>query len=173
MRDFIVFERGFRKGHNLSTETQSGKQLEASIAAGITHIRSHVDIDTEAGLAHLEGVLATRKKFKDLITLQLVAFPQSGMLIRPGTADLLEEALNMGAEVLGGLDPSVIDRDPVKSLDTLFALAERHDVELDIHLHEPGALGAFAVELIAERTRALGMQGSVTISHCFLSRDGG
>ena len=167
VRDFIVFERGFRKGHNLSTETQSGKQLEVSIAAGITHMRSHVDIDTEAGLAHLEGVLATREKFKDLMTMQLVAFPQSGMLIRPGTVDLLAEALNMGVACLGGLDPSVIDRDPVKSLDTLFALAERHNVELDIHLHEPGALGAFAVELIAERTRALGMQGNVTISHCF------
>ena len=167
VRDFIVFERGFRKGRNLSTETQSGKQLEASLAAGITHMRSHVDIDTEAGLAYLEGVLAAKESFKDLMTLQLVAFPQSGMLIRPGTVDLLEEALNMGVACLGGLDPSTIDRDPVKSLDTLFALAEHHGVELDIHLHEPGALGAFAVELIAERTRALGMQGNVTISHCF------
>ena len=101
------------------------------------------------------------------MTLQLVAFPQSGMLIRSGTAELLETAIKLGADCIGGLDPSSIDRDPVKHLDTVFGIADRNGVDVDIHLHEPGMLGAFAVELIAERTRALGMQGRVTISHVF------
>lgn len=167
IRDFVDFEREFRKKHNLSAEVQSAKQVEASLALGITHIRSHVDIDTEAGIKHFEGVLATKEKYRDRMTMQLVAFPQSGMLIRPGTVKLLEEALELGADCIGGLDPATVDRDPVEHLDTIFALAERHGVELDIHLHEPGVLGAFSVELIAERTRALGLQGKVTISHCF------
>ena len=67
----------------------------------------------------------------------------------------------------GGIDPSVIDRDPVGHIDGIFALAERHGVGLDIHLHEIGTLGGFAIELIADRTRALGLQGSVTISHAY------
>ena len=167
IRDFVDFEREFRQEKNLSAEAQAAKQVEASIALGITHIRSHVDIDTEAGLKHFEGVLMTKERYKDLMTMQLVAFPQSGMLTRPGTVDLLEEALKLGAECIGGLDPSTVDRDPVKHLDTIFAMAEAHSVELDIHLHEPGMLGAFSVELIIERTKALGLQNKVTISHCF------
>lgn len=63
--------------------------------------------------------------------------------------------------------PAAIDRDPAGQLDAIFALAERYGVEIDIHLHDPGELGAFQVELIADRTRALGMQGRVAISHAF------
>lgn len=99
--------------------------------------------------------------------MQLVAFPQSGMLVRPGTVDLLEAALKLGVECIGGLDPATVDRDPVRHLDTVFGLADRYGVEVDIHLHEPGLLGAFSLELIAERTKALGLQGKVTISHCY------
>lgn len=167
IRDFVDFERNFRKEKNISAETQAAKQIEASIHLGITHIRTHIDIDTEAGLEHFEGVMRTKERYKDKMTLQTVAFPQSGMLIRSGTVQLLEEALKQGADCLGGLDPSSIDRDPVKHLDTLFALADRYNVELDIHLHEPGELGAFAVELIIERCKALSLQGNITLSHCF------
>ena len=167
IRDYVDNERKVRRELSLSAQTQSAHEVRAAIAAGVTHIRTHVDIDTDAGLAHFEGVMATREAFKDLITMQLVAFPQSGMLVRPGTVELLDEAVKMGADCIGGLDPSTVDRDPVRHLDIVFDIAARHGVEVDIHLHEPGMLGAFAVELIAERTRALGLQGRVTISHVF------
>ncbi len=165
--DLTANERRLRRELNLETRVQSAREVQAAVEAGVTHIRTHVDIDTEAKLGHLEGVMGTCAQFKDAVSMQMVAFPQSGMLIRPGTVALLEEALRMGAEVLGGLDPSIVDRDPVRHLDTIFGLADRFGVELDIHLHEPGTVGAYAVELIAERTRALGMQGRVTISHVF------
>jgi len=167
IRDYVDNERHLRRELNLVTEEQSTLEVRHAIAAGVTRIRTHVDIDTDAGLAHFDGVMATRAAFKDSLTMQVVAFPQSGMLIRPGTVALLEEAIKLGADCLGGLDPSTVDRDPVAHLDTIFAMADRYGVELDIHLHEPGLLGAFAVELIAERTRALGFQGRVTISHAF------
>lgn len=137
------------------------------IRHGTTHIRTHVDVDTETGLANLDGVLATRETLRGAIDIQVVAFPQSGLLIRPGTLELLEEALRRGAEVVGSLDPAGIDRDPAGQLDAIFALAERYGVEVDIHLHDPGELGAFQVELIADRTRALGLKGRVAISHAF------
>ncbi len=167
IRDYVDNERHLRRELQLSTHTQSTLEVRQAIAAGVTHIRTHVDIDTEAGLAHFEGVMATRAAFQESLTMQVVAFPQSGMLVRPGTVALLEEAVKMGADCIGGLDPSTVDRDPVAHLDTIFAIADRHGVELDIHLHEPGTLGALAVELIAERTQALGLQGRVTISHVF------
>jgi len=167
IRNLVDNERQIRLGEQISAKTQSAHEVVRAVAAGVTHIRTHVDIDTDAGLTHFEGVLATREAYRDVVTMQLVAFPQSGMLIRPGTVDLLADALKLGAECIGGLDPSTVDRDPVQHLDTIFGLADRYGVEVDIHLHEPGMLGAFAVELIAERTKALGMQGKVTISHVF------
>jgi len=87
------------------------------------------------------------------------------MLVRPGTVELLEAALQHGADAIGGLDPATIDRDPARHLDVIFGLAEKYDADVDIHLHEPGELGAFSLELIAERTRVLGWQGRVVISH--------
>lgn len=165
--DLIENERRVRREEGIDSHQQSMRHARAAIATGTTHIRTHVDIDTEIGLKGFEGVRRTQAELADALTMQLVAFPQSGMLVRPGTVDLLEDALRNGAEVMGGLDPSTIDRDPVRHLDTVFGLAEKYDVDVDIHLHEPGELGAFSIELIAERTRALGYQGRVVISHAF------
>jgi cytosine/adenosine deaminase-related metal-dependent hydrolase len=165
--DLIENERRLRREEGIDAHRQSMQHARAAIASGTTHIRTHVDIDTEIGLAGFEGVKRTQAELADALTMQIVAFPQSGMLVRPGTVELLEDALRNGADVMGGLDPSTVDRDPVRHLDTVFGLAEKHDVDVDIHLHEPGELGAFAIELIAERTRALGYRGRVVISHAF------
>jgi cytosine/adenosine deaminase-related metal-dependent hydrolase len=89
------------------------------------------------------------------------------LLRRPGTLELMDAAMKAGVEVVGGLDPCAIDRDPKGHLDAVFALCERYGKPLDIHLHEPGEMGAFSMELICERTRALGMRGKVTVSHAF------
>ncbi len=163
--DKIENERALRRELQLDPHAQSMKHARLAIATGTTHIRTHVDIDTDWGLQGFEGVAQTREDVKDALDIQIVAFPQSGMLIRPGTVDLMDEALRNGADVVGGLDPSAIDRDPAKHLDVIFDLAGKHDADIDIHLHEPGELGAFSLELIAERTRALGYQGRVVVSH--------
>lgn len=165
LNDKINNERAVRRERGIDSHQQSTRQARRAIAAGTTHIRTFVDIDTETRLSGFDGVMQTREDFGDALRIQVVAFPQSGMVIRPGTFELMEDALRNGAEVVGGLDPSGIDRDPVEHLDRIFELAERYDVDVDIHLHEPGELGAFAIELIAERTRILGWQGRVVISH--------
>ena len=156
--DRIDNERAFRQASGHDAGAQSMALARAFLARGTTRLRTHVDVDTEAGLRHLEGVLRTRDALREVQQIQIVAFPQSGLLRRPGTAELLDAALARGGDVLGGLDPCAIDGDPVRSLDTLFAIAERHGVPLDIHLHEPGAMGAFSLELILERTAALGLR---------------
>lgn len=138
IRDYVDNERRLRRELHLDAHTQSALEARAALAAGVTHLRTHVDIDTEAGLSHFEGVMATRAELHHALTMQIVAFPQSGMLIRPGTVELLESAVKLGADCIGGLDPSTVDRDPVHHLDTIFAIAERYGVEVDIHLHEPG-----------------------------------
>ena len=163
--DKIENERNLRREQGIDSHQQSSRHARIAVATGTTHIRTFVDIDTEVRLGGFEGVMQTREDFKDALDIQIVAFPQSGMLVRPGTVELIEEALRNGAHVVGGLDPSSIDRDPARHLDVIFGLAEKYDVDVDIHLHEPGELGAFSIELIAERTKALGWQGRVVISH--------
>jgi cytosine/adenosine deaminase-related metal-dependent hydrolase len=143
------------------------RTLATTIAFGTTLVRSHAQVDADARLERLEGVLAARAAHERRCRVQVVAFPQSGILRERGGADLLDAALSAGADVVGGIDPCALDRDPVAHLDVVFGLAERHQAGVDVHLHEAGELGAFTIELIAERTAALAMQGQVTISHAF------
>ena len=165
--DKISHERQVLARLGLSPALQSARILRRMLACGTTHCRTHVDIGPDIGLKHFHGVLAMREAHRAWMDLQVVAFPQTGVMIAPGTLDLLEQAVREGAEVLGGLDPMGIDHDPKGQLDGLFAIAGRHGCELDIHLHDAGALGAATFEMIAERTRALGLKGKVAVSHAF------
>ncbi|MCG2595053.1 amidohydrolase family protein [Ramlibacter sp. XY19] len=171
LEDRIANERRWRAGSGHDAGAQSLRLAREFLAQGTTRLRTHVDVDTEAGLKHLHGVLATREAMRGPMEIQVVAFPQSGLLARPGTFELLEESLRLGADVLGGLDPQAIDGDAAASLDLLFALALRHGKPLDIHLHEAGEEGARTLDAILDRTQALGMQGKVAISHCFCLGD--
>src|SRR6185312_3157521 len=165
--DRIDNERAVRKTLPIDPRQQSERHARLAVSHGSTFIRSHVDVDTDCGVAGIAGVMATREALADVVAIDIVAFPQSGLLVRPGTVELLEQALRLGAETVGGLDPCAIDRDPKGHLDTVFGLADRFGRGVDIHLHEPGEMGAFSMELIIERTRALGMQGKVIVSHAF------
>jgi cytosine/creatinine deaminase len=167
LQDKIDNERNLRVARNIDFHQQTTRVARRYIEYGTTHIRSFVDIDTDIGLSAFEGLMKTRDDLKDELAIQIVAFPQSGMLVRPGTVDLMEDALRNGADLVGGLDPSTIERDPAAHLNEIFRMAEKYDVDIDIHLHEPGDLGAFSIELIAERTKALSWQGRVTVSHAF------
>ena len=167
LMDKIENERQVLNTLGLSPETQSARLLQRLIACGTTHIRTHVDVGPDVGLKHLQGVQATRERYRDWVDIDMVAFPQTGVMIKPGTLELLEQAVREGAEVIGGLDPVGVDRDPKGQLDGIFGIAGRHGCEVDIHLHDRGDLGAVTIEMIAERTRSLGLKGKVSISHAF------
>ncbi|WP_109480513.1 amidohydrolase family protein [Paraburkholderia sp. C35] len=167
LTDRIENERRFRAESGHDAAAASLALSRAFLQMGTTRLRTHVDIDTSAGLKHLEGVQTTRDALRDVLDMQIVAFPQSGMLTRAGTVTLLDDALRAGADVLGALDPALIDGDPVASLNATFDLASRHQKPIDIHLHEPAEIGAFTMKLLLDRVEALGMQGRVVISHAF------
>lgn len=167
LQDLVDSERNSRIPLGLDVHRQSMRQAIALIETGTSHIRSHVDIDKDHGLTLLDGKIRTRSALAGLVDIQIVAFPQSGLLVHPGTYELMDEALANGADVVGGLDPSFFDRDPKASLDITFALAAKHSKPIDIHLHEDGELGAFTLEMIMARTRAHGMSGLVGVSHAF------
>ena len=168
---FDVHERVAFQAENMAQaapmDERARNQLDLCIANGSLQMRSHVMVDGSVGLKSLETILRVREEYRDLIDIQLVAFPQSGILKSPGTPALLDEAISMGADLVGGLDPASFDRDVNGHLDVVFGVAERRGVGVDIHLHDFGSLGAFTIEEICARTVALGLQGSVAISHAY------
>jgi cytosine/creatinine deaminase len=141
--------------------------LERMVAAGTSHVRSHTDIDPEVGLRGVEAVRAAVQRLDGRIEVEQVAFPQHGVVVNPGTAELLEEALRSGVETIGGIDPAGMDRDPVRQLDIVFDLAARYGAGIDLHLHDGGSLGMWELELIVDRTRDTGLGGRVTVSHAY------
>jgi len=162
----IATERGLRAQFPPPAERASNLVRQA-VAAGTTAFRSHADIGPDIGLRHVEALLEVKAAFAHAADFQIVAFPQYGVLAAPGTFDLMDEALAMGADVVGGIDPIVQDGDLDGQLDLLFRLAEKHGVGIDPHIHEPDESGVREIEALAERARAAGLQGRVTVSHGF------
>lgn len=141
--------------------------LGRMIARGTTRVRSYAQIDVDCRLERFDAVMAAKEQFKGQADVDIIAFPQAGLLLEEGTVPLMDQALKAGANVMGDIDPCSLDRDPARHLDIVFGLAEKYQVPIDIHLHEPGELGVFSTDLVLERTRALGMQGKVTMSHAY------
>jgi cytosine deaminase len=167
LTDRIATERRRRGELGLPNVDNIVALLERMVAAGTSYVRSHTDIDPALGLSGVEAVRAAARRLDGRITVEQVAFPQYGILANPGTAELLDEALAAGVSTVGGIDPAGFDRDPVRSLDVVFGLAERYGAGIDIHLHDGGTLGTWQLELIAERTAATGLGGRVTVSHAY------
>ncbi len=163
----IAAEKQLRRTVSLPVEERGGRLIEQIAAYGTGSIRSHVDIDTEIRLDGLHALLRLKERYAHLVDIQIVAFPQSGVITDPGTAELLDAALEEGADLVGGLDPAGIDNDVTGHLDAIFSIAEKYGVGLDIHLHDPGPLGAFELRQIAGRTKAAGLTGKVAVSHAF------
>jgi cytosine/creatinine deaminase len=147
-------------------EKRAAALIERAVSCGTTHIRTHVEIDTDFGLRHLEGIVALRERYRDAVSIQIVGLGR-GLLVRPGTRELLDEALAQGADLVGGLDPAGFEGDIEGHLDIVFALADRHATGIDLHLHDGGHLGLYTLDRIAERTRLAGLGGHVVVSHAY------
>ncbi|MBO9520661.1 MAG: amidohydrolase family protein [Nocardioidaceae bacterium] len=163
--DMVLNDREHWRDPAWSVTERASYTLGLMVAHGVTRVRTYAQIDVDCRLERFEAVQAAVAEHRDRCDAVVIACPQAGLLREPGVVELMEEALRQGADVVGGIDPSMLDRDPVRHLDVVFGLAERYQVPVDIHLHEPGHLGVWTLGLILERTRALGMQGRVTLAH--------
>jgi cytosine deaminase len=167
VRERIRAEKTILREMTVPLEARASALIELAVSHGSTTLRSHVDIHPDIGLNNLKQLLTLRERFCDRVDIQIVAFPQSGLLSCPGTAELMEAAIQNGADLVGGLDPAGIDGDIKGHLDVVFKMAERWGVGLDIHLHDPDHLGIYELEQIARRTSAMSLQGRVTVSHAY------
>lgn len=163
LRELIDGDVEARARMTASVAERAGALMDRAVAGGARAWRAHVDVAPVYGLDNVHGVRQAAELRRDLLDVQIVAFPQLGLLSRPGTAALLERALDEGADILGGLDPIGVDGDLHGHLDLLFGLAEAKGVPLDIHLHDRGESGLEQLREIARRAQGM----AVTVSHVF------
>jgi cytosine/creatinine deaminase len=139
--------------------------LRWQLACGVQHVRSHVDV-TDPQLRALRALIDLREETRGLIDLQLVAFPQVGMLSFDAGRDLMRQAVELGADVVGGIPHYELTReDGVESVKFAMALADEHGLAVDIHCDETDDDHSRFVEVMVAETIRRGMSGRVTASH--------
>jgi cytosine deaminase len=145
---------------------RAGKVVDEMLGYGTTAIRTQADVDPTARLRALNGVLALRDQLAGKVDLQIVAFPQEGVLSSEKKA-LLEEAIKMGADMLGGL-PAVegTPEDGKKHIDSLFEIAKKFDLDMEVQIDESNDPSQFLLPYLAEKTLAEEWVGRVCATHC-------
>jgi cytosine deaminase len=140
--------------------------IEASVRSGTTRLRSHVDVDTIGGLLPLEGVMAAAAECADIAEVRTIAFPQEGLLRDPGAFDLMEAALEAGADVVGGMPHWEADEaSQHEHVRLCFELAERFDRDLDMHVDETDDGATRTLEMVADEAIRRGFIGRVCAGH--------
>ena len=134
-------------------------------ANGALHVRSHVDV-TDPSLTALDALLEVRDRVRDVIGLQLVAFPQEGICSYPGGEALLEEAARRGVDVIGAI-PHYEDtrEDGVRSVEIAVEIAQRHGLRVDAHCDEIDDDQSRFIEVLATQAHRTGLRERVTASH--------
>jgi cytosine deaminase len=139
--------------------------LQLQARQGVLYVRTHADV-SEPNLLPLKALLAVREAVKDWMTVQVVAFPQEGLYGCPQNVELLEEALKLGADAVGGIPHYELTReDGVRSVQTSFDLAERYDRLIDIHCDEIDDDQSRFLEVVAAEAIRREMGPRVTASH--------
>ncbi len=153
-----------------STETRAKKMIETLLGHGVTHIRTHVNIDPYIGLQNLEGVKAALQAYEGIVSHEIVAFPQHGLL-RDNVPALLREAMRNGATMVGGLDPAGIDQSIERSLYEVMDIATEFDADVDIHLHDGGSVGLYTTDKWIDIVEEANYRGRTALSHSFCLGD--
>src|SRR5579863_9299594 len=139
--------------------------LRWQLACGVQHVRSHVDV-CDPDLTALRALADLREEIRGLIDLQLVALPQQGILGFDGGRELMRKAVELGADVVGGIPHYELTReDGVESVKFAIALADEHNLQVDIHCDETDDEHSRFVEVMAAETIRRGMSGRVSASH--------
>jgi cytosine deaminase len=144
---------------------RAGRAITWMLACGVTHIRTHVDV-CDPNLTALRALLEVRDEWRDVVALQIVAFPQQGIYSFPDGEALMVEALRLGADVVGGIPHYEWTREyGERDVKTALRLAAEHGLQADLHCDETDDDQSRYLELVAAETIRLGLQGRVTASH--------
>ena len=141
------------------------KAIKSQVHSGVQYIRTHVDV-THPKLTALKAMLELKEQLKDIVTLQLIAFPQEGMYVYKGGDELVEEALKMGADVVGGIPHFELTREyGEKSIKKAVELACKYNKLIDLHCDETDDEQSRFLEVLAAESYLAGLGDKATASH--------
>ena len=133
---------------------------------GVSHLRAFVDVDTKAKLTGVKSVLKVREEFKDRISIQIVAFPQDGIIKEPGAEELLYQSMDLGADLIGGIPwIELTDEDSKKHIDIAFEIAKKYDADVAMLTDDAGDPELRTTEYLATSAIRHGWIGRVTACH--------
>ncbi len=143
------------------------RAVEIGVQNGTTFFRLFADVGTIGGLSAARGLLLARERMKQYCTIQVVAFPQEGIVRDPGAAELMEEAVKEGCDIVGGLPwYEYTDDEARQHIDICFDIAKRHDLDVHMLVDDTDDENSRSLEYLALKTMREGFHGRVAASHC-------
>ena len=143
------------------------KACNLAVKYGNTHIRAFADVDSKAKLEGVKALLKAREEYKNKVELQVVAFPQDGVEREPGTRELIKEALDLGADVVGGIPWIEFTREGEQDhVDSMCAYAKEYNKPISMLLDDVGDAEERTLEMLCKKSIEMGWQGRVTAQHC-------
>jgi len=136
------------------------------VADGVLFFRSQTYTGGSAGLDAVEGLLEAKEAVSSIAEIQVVAFPQDGIQYEDNEM-WVRDALEAGADLLGGIDPAAQNRRVQETIETWFDIAETYNTGMDVHIHEPGPLGMYSMNRLAEAAMSRAFDGDITVSHAY------
>lgn len=144
-------------------EERARRALTMLIKNGTTHIRTHSEFDPSQGFTGFETVMKLKQEFKDIIDIQVTAFPQEGIFKSPGTEEMMYQAMEMGADVVGGIPYN--DSPAMDHIDLVFEIAKKYNKPIDFHQDFKDDAEGITIEYICDKTIKEGFQGRVSVGH--------
>lgn len=144
-------------------EERAKKALMMLVKNGTTHIRTHSEFDPSQGFTGFETVMKLKNEFKDLIDIQVVAFPQEGIFKAVGTEEMMYQAMEMGADVVGGIPYN--DFPAKEHIDLVFEIAKKYDKPIDFHQDFKDDAEGITIQYVCEKTIQEGYEGRVSVGH--------
>ena len=145
---------------------RGGRVIDMAVANGTTLLRNFVDVDTIGGLRPLEGGIELKKKYAHVIEIQVCAFPQEAILKNPGSEDLMWKAMEMGADVVGGLPwLEWSDEAMRKHIDICFEIARHFDRDIHMLIDNNNDRTSRSIEFLADKIITEGFSNKVTAGH--------
>lgn len=156
----VKLKEGFTKQDMIARSMDVAYRLSSY---GVTTARCHVEVDPVLGLSAIESLLEVKDRLSDRMDLNIVAFPQEGIYAAPGTAELMKEAVKLGADAVGGI--TYMDPDLDEHLSFVFRLAAEYDLPLDFHADFSLNPCDRGIMQIVRRTKEFGYEGRVAAGH--------
>lgn len=143
------------------------KDAKLAVGNGTTHIRTHALIDEDWGVKTTEALVEARDEVSELVDIEIVPYSERGLITTDDVESYIRRSMELGADLVGGMDPLSTDNNVERVIDTWFDIATDYDAGIDCHIHEHGSLGLYTLERLAEKTAEYDYRNNVTASHAY------